>query len=1109
MRKLDDFYASLNTFLADQGINPGIEEQVEKHGSVLNLRKKNTPPRPDKDRSKNLEEKVPKLDQQAEPANSDNSAQPNTGDWAGRDNQFGAGNPPNQAASNRTASNQGASNQGASTQVAHNSQGALAGSAGGAPAGPAGTNFGASANTTGATGGMPQSTANIATPDFSAGRGAQAAPAQAPAAEVGAGPSSPHFNPDTLYRSVIEALNFQHQHAGGEAVSGAGGGSAGTAMPADAGGTGNVGSQANPAMLAAALSSLQHNPQVRSEVQSSQSLREYLSDNQGKIAGLKGTDGIGAQSLNQLDLVDNLFGSLRTDIDVARELQDSLGDLHIPLAKLALMEPQFFVDEQHPARGVIDKLALLSSSANYPNKALENRVSGVVDNIIQGYETDSGVFGEALTDLTRLVDQQEMALERNVQRVVKTQDGQQKLLRAQLAVEKLLSSRIRPPRAPKLMLDLVEHGWRDLLTLTHVKEGPHSRSWRDYTKTLDLLSLWLIEQQKGISDEQLQMERALEAEPFVDMIRQQVNNALPSNVALDPVLEELLEVLSGRAAVELVEIEQAPFEAKASPAETRQRIETLPRLRRWVKRVEELEAGVWLRFRDEAGKKRRMQLAWISEEKDRYVFVNERGQKMADLSNVELARQLSRGVKPPSPSEKLSLVDQSMYNTLETVQKTLSFDNNRDSLTKLINKKAFLGQLELMLNQAKTRHSQHGIIYIDIDQFALVNEVYDEVTGDQVLSEFARLLAQQHSDKISSARLEDDKFAVLLKDRSVEQTVAHAEKIRSDIELSPITIDTDSVSFTVSIGVATVQDFHDSVEQVMANAEFAMRKAKADGRNKVVEFRDQQSLADEYKSIESAAIAKIENTLKADSFELRAQAIVQNVENFADLPVKYYEVLLGIKDGHGELASPQDFIVSAERFGYMVEVDRWIVNEVFAWIARQMDDQREIPNLSINLSGTSISDDRFMDYLFEKISDYGVGTNRICFEITETGTISNMTKAADFVRALKNIGCRFSIDDFGTGLASHNYLRELPVDYLKIDGTFIATIHQNDKDYAMVKSINDLAHFLGQQTIAEFVENDHIIDSLRTIGVDYLQGWGVSKPIPLSELTKSLPRLQT
>ncbi len=222
----------------------------------------------------------------------------------------------------------------------------------------------------------------------------------------------------------------------------------------------------------------------------------------------------------------------------------------------------------------------------------------------------------------------------------------------------------------------------------------------------------------------------------------------------------------------------------------------------------------------------------------------------------------------------------------------------------------------------------------------------------------------------------------------------------------------------------------------------------------------------------------------------------------------HYELLLGLVNKDGSLSSPGEFIQSAERYGFMTLVDRWVVREAFTWISQLMDEQKVVPHLAINLSGASVTDDSFMEYLLEQISEFGVGTSRLCFEITETGTISNLVKAADFVRAFRNIGCKFSIDDFGTGLASHNYLRELPVDYVKIDGSFITGIDKNRSDYAMARSINDLAHFLGQETIAESVENDAIIVKLQEIGVDYLQGWGVGRPKPLLEVTADLSSLE-
>ena len=425
-------------------------------------------------------------------------------------------------------------------------------------------------------------------------------------------------------------------------------------------------------------------------------------------------------------------------------------------------------------------------------------------------------------------------------------------------------------------------------------------------------------------------------------------------------------MLAGRAELERTPVEHPPEDTTPAPEEIRKKVETLPRLRRWIRRVQDLEMGHWLTFKDEEGTRKRMQLAWISEEGDRFIFVNERGQKVAEMSDIELARQLSRGVKAPTPTEELPLVDQSMYKTLEHVQKSLSFDKNHDSLTRLINKETFLNQVELAIQHAKTKHANHALLYMDIDKFSLVNDVYDELTGDQVLVEFAKLLAQHHGRKVSSARLAEDKFAVLLLDRSVDQAFAHAEGVRTAIEKSPVTIENDKVSFTVSIGICSIVDHSESVDDVIANGLSAVRQAKQEGRNKVVQYQEDHGRAAAYREEEAALIAQIQKTLDTKNFVLQAQPIaLANPEPDQD-KIRHYEILLSIEDDEGKLQSPLDFIRSAERLGYMPQVDRWVVRQVFTWISQMMDEQKVVPNLSINLSGKSITDDNFMEYLFDR-----------------------------------------------------------------------------------------------------------------------------------------------
>jgi diguanylate cyclase (GGDEF)-like protein len=1027
IKQMAGYYAPLNTLLADAGILPNIETEIEKKGTLLKHEPKESRPEPTAPKTK------PSTPQQSQPY------APQTQDFS--------------------ATQQEAQRQGI---------------------GPLATALNELSRLKQQLGEQP-------------------------------GSASGSVNPANLYRSVVDALNFKREAEGlaegrelerGTPMSGTWDGATVASSELD------QSRLADALSIAKALSALQRNSQVREAVRESDSLRAYLASNRDNIGGLQNSSGLTAESLNQLDMVDNLFGTIKSKIDVSADLKPALGNLQIPLAKLALLDPRFFVDHTNTARNVVDKLSRLASSANFPNKALEDRITNIVDDILTDYENDDSVFETALEKIDKLVAQQERALSRNVERVVRTQEGQQKLADARNDVAKVISDRIQPPTAPKVLQDLINSGWRDLLVLTHVRDGLDSTAWTEQVRTLDLLCQWLDEQQQNDVGEDVRVQRSLEAEPFIDLINQQISSALPTNIAHEEVLEKLRNILSSNADIEYAPVKPEQLNLSPEPAEVRAKIEDLPRLRRWVKRVEQLDNGSWLSYRDKNDNKKRMQLAWISPDRDRYIFVNERGQKVGDLSAIQLAMQLSRGAQPPAPTDDLSVVDQSMYHALEHVQKSLSFARNHDSLTKLINRSAFVEQMKRALRHSQLKHSQHAILYLNIDQFKLVNEVYDRISGDQVLLEFAKLLAQLHGKKSSSARMDADEFAVLLIDRDLDQAVQIAEKIRSDIEASSMEIEGENVSFTVSIGVATIMEHSPSVEEIIDTARSAMQHAKQQGRNRVVPFEEEQSRISDYKTKKTQTRQDLESALASERFVLRAQPIVQTAIGDRNSSTLHYELLLGLLNKDGSITSPEEFIQSAERYGFMTLVDRWVVREAFTWISRLMDEQKVVPNLAINLSGASVTDDSFMEYLLEQISEFGVGTSRLCFEITETGTISNLIKASDFVRAFRNIGCKFSIDDFGTGPASHNYLRELPVDYVKIDGSFITGIHINRNDYAMARSINDLAHFLGQETIAESVENDQIIVKLEELGVDYLQGWGIGRPKPLTEVTADLSSLE-
>lgn len=214
----------------------------------------------------------------------------------------------------------------------------------------------------------------------------------------------------------------------------------------------------------------------------------------------------------------------------------------------------------------------------------------------------------------------------------------------------------------------------------------------------------------------------------------------------------------------------------------------------------------------------------------------------------------------------------------------------------------------------------------------------------------------------------------------------------------------------------------------------------------------------------------------------------------------HYEILLTVLDENNKPLPPQDFIIAAETYNRMGLIDRWVIKNAFAWIAENMRHLEGLGAFSINLSGNSLTEDDFMEFVLAQFNATRLPTSMICFEITETSAIGNLDDAIDFMERMKVIGVQFSLDDFGTGLSSYSYLRNLPVDFLKIDGIFVKDIKDNANDYAVVKSINEIGHFMGKKTIAEFVEDDEILEILREIGVDYAQGYGIQRKMPLTRL---------
>ena len=434
----------------------------------------------------------------------------------------------------------------------------------------------------------------------------------------------------------------------------------------------------------------------------------------------------------------------------------------------------------------------------------------------------------------------------------------------------------------------------------------------------------------------------------------------------------------------------------------------------------------------------------------------------------------------------------------------LSWQASHDALTGLVNRYEFERQLEESLSTAKLEHQQHTLCYLDLDQFKIVNDTCGHVAGDELLRQITTLLQSKIRIADTLARLGGDEFGLLLRQCPLNQGVLVAKALHENIQKFRFVWQDKSFSVGISIGLTAIDDTNQSVATLMSAADAACYTAKNRGRDRIQVYQANDSeLLQQHGQMQW--VSRINKAFEEKRFRLYCQSIVP-INSFSDR-LHHCEVLLRMIDEEGQLISPMAFIPAAERYNLMPTIDRWVISTLFANQSifyrnnshqYQSSTNHYNSSYAINLSGASINDEQFIDFLHEQFILHRIPPETICFEITETVAIVNLSKATQFIHSLKQLGCRFALDDFGSGMSSFAYLKNLPVDYLKIDGGFVKDIVEDHVAGAMVEAINHIGQMMGLQTIAEFVENEAILEKIRTLGVNYAQGYGISKPLPLT-----------
>ena len=772
-------------------------------------------------------------------------------------------------------------------------------------------------------------------------------------------------------------------------------------------------------------------------------------------------------------LVGELFDALDQEERLAAGLKPALRSLLPTVLQAALIDPAAFADPAHPLRSTLDKVLRLADACDPPNRALEARVQGVIETLNASYQGDVAVFSAQAPALDELLALQQRAYRHSAERVMQAHRGRDTLEDARRRVDAAMYG-LHGGRAAQILLDWLAAGWKELLVHELIRNGEDSVGWRGDLALTSLLNRWLQRSEDLSALSEDDVERVYEIEHLLDILRRRMESFLVGQYQYQTVLASLRRQLLGEEPMEFVTV---------APQVSAQPLVLDSTEQRWRERRDALQAGDWLR--DAQGQA--LQLIWCNPAMDHYVLVDSQGREAGNLNGDQLLHALSSGSLLLSDAEAPveGLIQSTLQDIVGRLYHEITHARSHDELTGLLNRRSF----EVAVAQCLAGPLPHSFLLAHIDQFILLNQHAGPVAGDACLRQLAERLPQLLPGDASLSRFGGVDFAVALPGYDESQALALAERLRTEVESQGFVWEGHRHGLSLSIGVVEASSRHD-VANVISDLQSASNSAKQEGRNRVHCYREAQD--GEHSGL-LAIGARVDDIVEREELSLRLQQIAPLAVDSHELP--HYELLL-VMENDLQLV---DFIAAAERYQRMPKVDRWVLKRIFSELERHPQVWQHSSSISINLSGSSLNDDKLLGFIESLFEQHAVEPSRICFELTETAAVANLAKTADLVRHLQLAGCSFSIDDFGVGFSSFDYLKRLPVDYVKIDGSFVREIEHSASDLAMVRSINEIAHALGRKTIAEYVESASIRERLLELGVDYVQGYGVEKPRPLEQ----------
>lgn len=790
-----------------------------------------------------------------------------------------------------------------------------------------------------------------------------------------------------------------------------------------------------------------------------------------------------AESRDAIETIEQVTQNLLASGQVADFVKPHIEQLGWPLLRLMLKDASLLFNPEHPGRQVLNQLARLGKLTTSGENQLSKKLTDLIDPIAGNIETDENSLDDLLESLQGLVSNAEKKAKQNAQRVAQAAEGEHKLQQAREKIQRLIGKDSSGRTLPNCVVEWLNEGWQQLLSLLLLREGQDSKRFKGAVKLYrQVLALFN-------PDNSGRKELIQRFTPMMELAQReldQLNGSLPKHQQwYNDILSAAEEHLDQGEVRETVDLPTFVAEEQNAVPEGR-----------GTRKAQNLQVGDWLLLsrQDQA-----VSIVWIAPDYSKFACVNHSGMKVIDFTLAELAIAFDNGDVKRLYEQDESAVDQSVDKLVQQIYHDLSEQANIDSLTGLMNRQHFVRQLHETFAQNLRNPVPTTLCMIDIDQFKLINKNYGVEGGDACLQTLATMLEDQEPDSLC-ARIGSNEFAVLLRRADTEQAEAIMRTMKQRVEEFDIYNDDHKFRIHISIGLSELNNDQADASDLIEQAESACLVAKEKGGSRIVRYQEDD--ASHQRQDEFMAWGnKLNQALANNQLSVQCVPVVAIQERFKD--EIQYEIVISIQGEDGSQIPPMEYLQAAESYNRMYLLDRWILEQMVQWLHDNPQQADKVSRFILRLSGHAINDEGLLTYIFEQAREKDIPVEKLCFELNETSAIKDLDDAADFMHEMRSLGCQFVLSDFGTGQSSFEYLKALPVDYVKIDHSFIDNLHTSSADYALVKSIHDITHFMAKKTIAEYSDNTHVWDILQSIGIDFSAG-NAADHQPLSQLANAL-----